>query len=214
MEIKGKTMKQETICIKKDCYFGYTEDRIKKFEKRDWILEDQLKDFKKGLVCQTGHDLITINENEDFYNWKRYPMTEEEIRESEKEFFSGQELEDHVKYLLDIQEKYPKNSADDVWILKATRDDKFISYMARNATKKHIVTKVDRIDYDRYLKYDQLNNMDLQYWTARASSICKYNNKFVWDRPSSYNDPVYDRELAENERINKAICMNCLKKAS
>ena len=206
-------MKQETICIKGKCFYGFTEERIRRFEDREWVIEDELALLEEGLICN-NHDLITINEDETYYSWKQEIYTREELLESEKEYFTGQELEDHVQFLLDRQERNPKNTNSDVWILKARRDDKFISYMARNATKKHIVTKTDRIDYDRYLKYDQLNNMDLQYWTARANSICKYNNKFVWDRSSTYQDQVYDQEKAENERINKAICMNCLKIAS
>lgn len=207
-------MKQETICIKEDCYFGYTEDRIRKFVIVEWVLEDQLEDFKKGLVCQTGHDLITINEDEDFVNWKWYPKTREEVIADIDRFGDEFDTEELREIYITKKINDYKIGDESVWIIKPTRKDLYYSYMARQATKKHIVTKKDRIDYSRYVKYDQLNNMDLSYWTARSSSLCPYNNKFVWDFDSTRKDPLYDEVDVEIERINKVICMNCLKKAS
>lgn len=190
---------KETICIK-DCLFGYTEERINN-QFVEWQIEDLTKD------CG-NHDLITINSDETYTNWKRYTLSEEEIRQDGERFFTGSELEEYVQDQLERQNKFPKLSDDSVWIEKEIRSDLYLSYMARQvSTKKHIVQKKDHITYEKYKEYDQLNNYDISVWISRTTAIC-INWKFSWDFQADRKDPIFNKE----ESNLNAVCLKCTKK--
>ena len=163
-------MKEETICVKEDCYFGYTEDRVKR-DTINWALEDTMADFKKGLVCE-NHDLITINSDENFTNGKNY-----------------------------------ETGKGNVYVNRPKRQELYVGYMSRSASKQHIITKQDKIDYPTYKEKNQLDNFDVKFWTSRANSICKYNNKFSWDF-----DGAYPHKSWTNFEGNiNTVCDNCIK---